>query len=102
MTRTAEELSVRLTPHEIEEIRSVIRSSDPMARIFLFGSRTDIVKKGGDIDLLILSSSLLERDKRNIRMNLCSSLEEQKIDIIISKDSSSPFVKIALERGVEL
>ena len=100
--RTVTEFPVRLSNKEIEVIRSVIKESDPSARIFLFGSRTDITKKGGDIDILILSSALVGRDKRDIRMNLCSLLEDQKIDIIIAKEISTPFVKMALKGGIEL
>lgn len=100
--RTVEEHPVRLSFSDIEVIRSVIRTIDPSARIVLFGSRADNTKKGGDIDLLILSSSLHGRDKRTIRMNLCSQLGEQKIDIIISNDPSAPFVKIALQGGIDL
>lgn len=100
--KTVEEYPVRLSLREIEVIRSVIRAIDPSARIVLFGSRADSSKKGGDIDLLILSSSLHGQDKRTIRMNLCSQLGEQKIDIIISKDASAPFTRIALQGGIDL
>ncbi|HWQ67094.1 MAG TPA: nucleotidyltransferase domain-containing protein [Methanospirillum sp.] len=100
--KTVEGHPVRLSLHEIEVIRSVVRTIDPSARIVLFGSRTDNTKKGGDIDLLIISSSLRGQDKRIIRMNLCSQLGEQKIDIIVSNDISAPFVRIALQGGVDL
>ena len=101
--KTAEDYPVRLSNKEREVIRTIIKESDPTAQIYLFGSRTDITKKGGgDIDLLILSSTLRGRDKRKIRIDLCSHLGEQKFDIIIAKDNSTPFVRIALEGGVEL
>ena len=100
--RTLDDGPVRLTDQEIDAIRTVIKTADPAAQIILFGSRADVTSKGGDIDLLILSSILRGRDKREIRMNLCSLLGEQKIDIIISKDTEGPFVRIALAGGVEL
>ena len=59
-------------------------------------------EKGGDIDLLILSSKLAERDKRAIRIGLCRELGEQKIDLVIACDTSRPFVQIALAEGKEL
>lgn len=99
---TTAEYPVRLSIREIEAIRAIIKELDLTARIYLFGSRTDINKKGGDIDLLVLSSTLCGRDKRNIRIELCSRLGEQKFDINIAKDNSAPFVKIALQGGIEL
>ena len=100
--RTLDDGPVRLTDQEIDAIRTVIKTADPAAQIILFGSRADVTSKGGDIDLLILSSILRGRDKREIRMNLCSLLGDQKIDIIIAKDTEAPFVRIALAGGVEL
>ncbi len=46
---------VRLTEEEIKMIRKIIKKYDPDAKIILFGSRTDLTKKGGDIDLLVIS-----------------------------------------------
>lgn len=100
--RTLDDGPVRLTDQEIDAIRTIIKTADPAARIILFGSRADVTSKGGDIDLLILSSILRGRDKREIRMNLCSLLGDQKIDVIIAKDTEAPFVRIALTGGVEL
>ena len=70
--------------------------------IYLFGSRVDDQKKGGDIDLLILSQTLMPSDKRAIRGELWQSIGEQKIDLVIAHDTSEPFVRIALETGVRL
>lgn len=42
---------MRLTKQEVQIIKSAILQVDPEARIFLFGSRVDDQKKGGDIDL---------------------------------------------------
>ncbi len=93
---------MRLTTEEISHIKSTIREFDPEARIYLFGSRVDDTKKGGDIDLLIFSETLTERDKRRIRLRLYDKLGEQKIDILIARDLSKPFVRLAYAEGVEL
>ena len=75
---------------------------DPKAAIYLFGSRVDDSKKGGDIDLLVLSGLLGFSDKRRIKVRLYELMGEQKIDLIITDDTSKPFVQIALEEGVLL
>ena len=59
-------------------------------------------KKGGDIDLLVLSQKITEQDRRKIKLSLYDALGEQKIDLLIAADTSKPFVRIALENGVLL
>ena len=93
---------MRLAKFEIDAIKQSVYELDPNAKIFLFGSRTDDTKKGGDIDLLILSSRLTPADKFKIKVSLFKRLEEQKIDITIATDTQRPFVRLALRNGVPL
>lgn len=93
---------MRLSNQEIEAIKSSIDRFDPKAVIYLFGSRADSKKKGGDIDLLILSNVLTERDKLKIEMALFEKIEEQKMDLVIARDTTQPFVRIALKTGIKL
>lgn len=81
---------------------STVKGLDTNATVYLFGSRVDDSKKGGDIDLLVLSDRLSRDDKRTIKMRLYELLGEQKIDLIIAADDSEPFVKLALGTGVRL
>lgn len=94
--------NVRLNADEIKAIKSSIHRFDPSAKVYLFGSRADLTKKGGDIDILILSDILTISNRLDIKMELFRHLEEQKIDIVIAKDDNDPFVKIALSQGVLL
>lgn len=93
---------MRLSEQEIEAIKSSVTRFDPKAAIYLFGSRANPEKKGGDIDLLLMSNILTDRDKLKIEMAIFEKIEEQKIDIIIAKDASQPFVIIALKTGIRL
>ncbi len=93
---------MRLQQTEEEAIKSTIKALDAEAKIYLFGSRADDAKRGGDIDLLIISTKLTEQDKRTIRLGLYEQLGEQKIDLVLAQDASQPFVRIALAEGVEL
>ena len=47
---------MRLTDREISALRSALRD-EPVERVFLFGSRTDDSRRGGDIDILVYSSA---------------------------------------------
>lgn len=93
---------MRLTTQEQQAIKEVIFQFDPKAKIYLFGSRTDDNSRGGDIDLLILSEIITEKDRRPIKIELYASIGEQKLDIVIAKDLSKPFVRIAYKQGILL
>jgi len=93
---------MRLKESEIQIIERVIHSFDSDADIYLFGSRADDNQKGGDIDLLILSKSLTYGDKLKIKQQIFKKMDEQKIDIVIGKDESDPFVRMVLEQGVRM
>ncbi|GFO54729.1 hypothetical protein GMSM_17360 [Geomonas sp. Red276] len=93
---------MRLKADEIASIVSTVKSFDDEACVYLFGSRVDDTKRGGDIDLLIMSTLLTRNDTRKIKARLWELLGEQKIDILLAADDSEPFVKLALETGVRL
>jgi predicted nucleotidyltransferase len=93
---------MRLKVFEQNAILSAVKCFDNNATVYLFGSRVDDTKKGGDIDLLVLSDRLTNGDKRVIKMKLYELLEEQKIDLLIAADDSDPFVKLALGTGIKL
>ena len=93
---------MRLTDFEVSSIRQTVHALDTNASVYLFGSRADDDKRGGDIDLLIISDRLSSADAGHVRWRLWELIGEQKIDIVIPKDDSEPFVRIALKEGVLL
>ncbi len=93
---------MRLSNKEIKAIKDIVLNLDKNANIYIFGSRVHDDKKGGDIDILIFSSKLAQKDSISIKYKLWDIIGEQKIDIIIAEDDSQPFIKIALEEGVLL
>ena len=93
---------MRLDENERKAITSSIKDLDPQAKIYLFGSRTDPAKKGGDIDILIISQYLANSDKLALKRKIFEKIEEQKIDILIARDTTDPFVRLALQTGIKL
>lgn len=93
---------MRIDEKEKQAILSSIKELDPDAEIFLFGSRVDDTARGGDIDLLILSHLLTSSDKISILRRIFEMIEEQKIDLVIARDVSDPFVRLALKTGIKL
>lgn len=88
--------------NKASDIKSIIRSFDQSAKVYLYGSRTDDSKKGGDIDLLVLSQSIDLQDKIRILSYIYALIGEQRIDLIVAKDLSDPFCQHAFQSGVEL
>jgi uncharacterized protein len=90
---------MRLSEKEKQIIVNAVLSFDPDAAIYLFGSRVNDRKRGGDIDLLVLSSKLTYTDKIRIKKYIFAHIEEQKIDIVISSNQYDPFIKMIQEEG---
>ncbi len=93
---------MRLTCEQAQDIRDAVRTRDPGARIFLFGSRVDDNGRGGDIDLLVLSRMLNNDDRRAIKIDLYRRIGHRKIDLLLARDAAKPFVRFALEKRVPL
>lgn len=76
-------------------------------RLYLFGSRADESKKGGDIDLLVLtdkeSVKELNTAKSRIIITLHKTIGERKIDLTFDTDPPEmEFVKTILPSAVEI
>jgi uncharacterized protein len=99
---------MRLTQDEAHIIRqSVRRRFGPDARVWLFGSRTDDSRKGGDIDLLVEPATPLDnafRESIALETDLQMALGDQKIDIVITdpRVPPEPLHRIARSTGIEL
>jgi predicted nucleotidyltransferase len=72
--------------------------------IYLFGSRVDDSKKGGDIDLylVIQDHSNLFRKKLKFLARVKRELGEQKIDIVFNQDQNRLIEKEAIKWGIKL
>jgi len=93
---------MRITALEKDVIVEVVKAIDPDAKVWLFGSRTDDSKKGGDIDIGILSESIDVMGEIKIRQAICDKIGEQKVDIVVSKDEQQAFFKHIVMEGVQL
>lgn len=93
---------MRLDERERQAICTPIKELDPNAAIYLFGSRTDTKKRGGDIDILIISQRITSSDKPILLRQIFEKIDEQKIDLVIKQDTSDPFVEYILETAIRL
>ena len=93
---------MRITEHEKKAIIDAVQSADPNAKVWLFGSRVDDNKKGGDIDIGILSLKVDVMEEIKIRQKIYDKIGEQKIDIVISKNGQEAFFKFTVTKGILL
>lgn len=76
---------MRLSPKEQSALEYAL--TDVEGEIFLYGSRTDSQARGGDIDILILSSSPSYELARKVSTRFFSRLE-QKVDVTVFNPQS--------------
>jgi predicted nucleotidyltransferase len=94
---------LRLSVQEIDLLKRELSLLSKDAKIYLFGSRVDDNKRGGDIDLLIVSKDINRKDIRKLRIEFFRKFGEQKIDIVLDDGSfSSTFVKLIYDKAVQL
>jgi predicted nucleotidyltransferase len=78
---------MRLSEFEIESIKSVAgHHFGADVQVFLFGSRTNNLERGGDIDLFIRNPDnehLKIRSKIEFITELIQLIGEQKIDVVL-------------------
>ena len=72
--------------------------------IYLFGSRVDDSKKGGDIDLYLVVKDHIDLFEKKIKFlaRVHREIGEQKIDIVFNKDDTRLIEMEALKWGIKL
>jgi len=103
---------MRITPEQIKVFGvNAHRYFGKDARLWLFGSRMDDGKKGGDYDFLV-ETSLLDADEiieRKIllltKLQGTVQFEDEKIDLIVKRRTGAfemPIYQVAMHEGVRL
>jgi len=91
---------MRLTKDEIEFIKKTINKYLP-SKIYIFGSRLDENKKGGDLDLYLIPKVKPSLDKIGLIKIILEEKLLLKVDIVIAKNKNREIEKEAL-KGVEI
>ena len=96
---------MRLTSNQIQMINLAVHDlAGERATAWLYGSRLDDSRRGGDVDLLVRWSpaiGLMERARIKNRLELELGLP---VDVLAAANEGvlSPFVRIAVAQGVRL
>jgi len=95
---------MRLSAKYVEVIKRYFKEFFGDGEVYLFGSRVDDSKKGGDIDLYLSlkeHSNLFDK-KIKFLSRVKRELGDQKIDIVFNTDSSRLVEKEAMKWGIKL
>jgi len=101
---------MRLTDNQVTHIKEVfLQHFTSQDGLWLFGSRVDMQKRGGDIDLYIETHytdlGIVVTKKINFLVELQKRIGEQKIDVVINVLSSNknlPIYEEARTTGIKL
>lgn len=91
----------------VSEIETIVKLKNKyfgeMSKIYLFGSRVDDTKKGGDIDLYLIPNNKedLTSKKIDFLVNLKNIIGEQKIDLLLAKENNR-LIELEAKKGIEL
>lgn len=105
-----ERLKIRLPESTITKMRSIFQEHFlPGDELWLFGSRVDLDKKGGDIDLYIETNldqhSIAIERKMEFLSKLQREIGEQKIDVVLKltkSDYNLPIYEVAKQTGLRI
>jgi predicted nucleotidyltransferase len=95
---------MRLSKFEQKTISKIADEVFGNCEVFLFGSRIDDKKLGGDINLYIKLQDKTNLFKKKLKFlaKLSMILEEQKIDIIFNENENRLIEKEAQKWGVKI
>ena len=92
---------MRLAPEQVRIIKAVVRREfEPDARIWLFGSRANDLRQGGDIDLYVETRhpELLRELRSKIGIEEAIDLH---VDLVVDQPGDDrPITRIAKSEGV--
>lgn len=95
---------MRIKREIVEQLKAYKNAVYPTGRLFVFGSRADDTKRGGDIDLLLLTEKKISfTEKSKMRILLWKKFGEQKIDILnYTFDEENTFRELIEDECIEI
>ena len=89
---------MRLSAKEIELIKTNVKMIFGESIVYLFGSRVDDTKRGGDIDLYIVPNTNDNLFKKKIKIKtILEDLLYKPVDIVVAKDKDRLIEKEAMK-----
>ena len=95
---------MRLLPKQQQAIKKYFLKFFEKGQVYLFGSRADDSKKGGDIDLYMVVPNLenLMQKKIDFLVAVKREIGNQKIDVVFDRGNNRLIDRIAKKEGILL
>ena len=95
---------MRLPSQYADFFKAEVAALRPATAVYLFGSRTDDARRGGDVDILVLSSPKLSwEETARIRRRFWDKFGFQKLDLVcFSPEDQSTFKELVLLDAIRL
>jgi predicted nucleotidyltransferase len=95
---------MRIAKEQLDFLKHEVHKYAPEAKLYLFGSRVDDQKRGGDIDIMILSNELLSLDQKwDVKIKFYEKFGDQKIDLVnFTFEDQDSFKELVLLEGLEI
>ncbi len=95
---------MRLSAEVINVIQDTFLRVFEKGDLYLFGSRVDDSRKGGDIDLYVVADQQSQLGEKRIDFlaQIKQKIGDQRIDLVIDRGAKRPIDKIAVSEGVLL
>jgi predicted nucleotidyltransferase len=98
------QFSMRLSPRYADFFRAEVAALRANAAVYLFGSRTDDTRRGGDVDILVLSAPQLTwEETARIRRRFWEQFGFQKVDLVcFSPEDRNTFKELVMLDAIRL
>ena len=95
---------MRLPPNYAEFFKAEVAAVRAGGAVYLFGSRTDDARRGGDVDILVLSEPKLSwNEAADIRRRFWERFGFQKVDLVcFSPRDGGAFQQLVLLDAIRL
>ncbi len=95
-------LKIRLSEKEIKTIKDLATKIFGNCEVYIFGSQTNLTKKGGDIDIFIIPQNKEDLFKKKIKLSAkLESVLGKPVDVVVSGSKNTPIEEEAL-KGVKI
>lgn len=95
---------MRLNSAELHAVRTILGALDPAGRIYLYGSRADDRRRGGDIDVYLQASRPIDLKTQLSTQYRLELACDTHVDLLVKNPDqpAQPIHQIAVEQGVFL
>lgn len=95
--------AMRLSTQELTAVRQTLLGADPSGKVWLFGSRADDARRGGDIDVYFETSQAISlRESLNLEYQL-TTLCDAKVDLLVRNPGQvEQAIHTIAKRGISL